>query len=59
MRELRPSLNGNDVLYLSPIFELVLSKYSRDDDLFDSGDVIYNRDTGMASVVEETDEYEL
>ena len=60
VRELRPSLNGNVVaLYLSPIYGLVPSKYSRDDDWFDSGDVINNRDTGMASVVGESDEYEL
>ena len=59
VRELRPSLNGNDALYLSPIYGLVPSKYSRDDDWFDSGDVINNRDTGMASVVGESDEYEL
>ena len=45
--------HGNDALYLSPIYGLVPSKYSRDDDWFDSGDVINNRDTGMASVVGE------
>ena len=54
MGELRPSLNGNDALYLSPIYGLVPSKYSRDDDWFDSGDVINNRDTGMTSVVGES-----
>ena len=51
VRELRPSLNGNVALYLSPIYGLVPSKYSRDDDWFDSGDVINNRDTGMTSAV--------
>ena len=59
VRELRPSLNGNDALYLSPIYGLVPLKCSRDDDWFNSGDVINNRDTGMASVVGESDEYEL
>ena len=59
VRQLRSSLNGNDALYISPIYELVPSKYSGDDDWFDSGDVINNKYTGMASVVRKSDEYEL
>ena len=55
MRELRQ--NGNNALYLSPIYGLVSSKYSREDDGFDSDD-LSNISSGMVPIARGFDKQE-
>ena len=55
-REMRLSLNVNDAIYLSPIYGLVPSKYSPEDDWLNSGDISNN--TRMASITRILDEQE-